>query len=151
MAVALLEARRCAPIPTAYCVGACVTINGALVAQGHSREIEGNTHAEECCLAKLEAMAQESNQMSCRLASKTIYTTLEPCGLRLSGKLSCAQRIIDYGGFTRCVIGGAEPDLFVEKCVGARLLELAGIVVEWISDVEIRNQCLNAAIMKADF
>lgn len=54
MKQALIEARKCISVPTAYNVGAIITdSNGNIVSRGFSRELEGNTHAEEVALIKV--------------------------------------------------------------------------------------------------
>ena len=90
-----------------------------LLATGYSRELEGNTHAEECCLLKIGNLG---------LISSTLYTTMEPCGKRLSGKDCCAMLIIK-SGIKRVVYIVKEPSTFVGNSVGIELLEKAGIQV----------------------
>ena len=41
-----------------------------------------------------------------------IYTSLEPCGKRLSGKMTCVQRIID-AKLSRVIYAEKEPLIFV--------------------------------------
>lgn len=49
-------AHSCVPVARAFNVGAVLTDGaGRLLTTGFSRELPGNTHAEECCLLKLEA------------------------------------------------------------------------------------------------
>lgn len=49
-------AHSCVPVERAFNVGAVLTDrHGHILATGFSRELPGNTHAEECCLMKLEA------------------------------------------------------------------------------------------------
>ncbi|CAG8532216.1 16319_t:CDS:2 [Acaulospora colombiana] len=101
-----------------------------ILATGYSRELPGNTHAEECALQKLEDPTQSTNS--------TIYTTMEPCSKRLSGKKPCVERIIE-SGLTRVVLGVREPDKFV-KCEGIDILREHGIEVTAVEGLE--EECL---------
>ncbi len=93
----------------------------------------GNTHAEECCLLKLQ------NVPSLDFSLVTMYTTMEPCSKRLSGKASCTSLIID-SGIKHVVIGIPEPDKFV-KCEGVALLREAGVRVERIHEEHLVSAC----------
>ena len=114
--LALQEADHCDLVPTAFSVGCVIAVNGTelcrelpevdepmeplLLTTGYSRELPGNTHAEECAMEKLarhcartphvynisEARQREPLEL-------VLYTTMEPCSERLSGNLPCAQRI----------------------------------------------------------
>ncbi|KAJ3318920.1 DRAP deaminase [Blyttiomyces sp. JEL0837] len=134
MLSAITEAEKSEPIESAYCVGAVLvrptndTAKPTIVATGFSRELPGNTHAEECCLLKLAG--SEGTAKGCHM-----YTTMEPCGERLSGKLGCAQRIIE-AGIVRVIIGVREPPNFIASCVGADLLRKAGITVDFLDRYE---------------
>ena len=120
MRLACGEASRCASSMTAYNVGAVVVgKNGAVLATGYSRELPGNTHAEECALAKL-APGQA--------VGSTMYSTMEPCSRRLSGAPPCAGRIIE-AGVARVVIAIFEPPRFVANCEGVMILRAAGVQV----------------------
>ncbi|CAG8534457.1 9468_t:CDS:2 [Diversispora eburnea] len=48
MRIALEQAKLSEPITSAYCVGAVIVKNDTILATGYSRELPGNTHAEEC-------------------------------------------------------------------------------------------------------
>jgi pyrimidine deaminase RibD-like protein len=113
------------PTPTAYCVGAVLVKDNRIISTGFSREIEGNTHAEQVCLLKL------SNPLTAK--NSTIYTTMEPCGLRLSGNVSCSSLIISHG-IKRVVYGIREPSTLVKNPIGLELLQTHNIVVEQLSD-----------------
>ncbi|KAJ3193876.1 DRAP deaminase, partial [Irineochytrium annulatum] len=109
MKSAIAQAHLSTPVESAYCVGA-VLVNpttNTVLSTGFSRELPGNTHAEECCLLKLADTAQARGA--------TMYTTMEPCGERLSGKQGCAQRLIAVG-IGRVVVGASEPRNFIESC-----------------------------------
>jgi pyrimidine deaminase RibD-like protein len=69
MEMAIECANKCVPVESAFNVGAVlVDSNGVVLSTGYSRELPGNTHAEECCLLKL------SNLESAR--NCTIYSTM---------------------------------------------------------------------------
>jgi pyrimidine deaminase RibD-like protein len=137
--LALEEAKKCIPTPTAYCVG-CIIVNpstSTVLSTGYSRELPGNTHAEENALTKLGS--QDG------LAGLDLYATMEPCSERLSGNKSCADRILEAGGLIRrVVLGVREPDKFV-KCVGVEKLQAHGVEVIRNEDVELEKECLEVA------
>ncbi|KAI0001809.1 hypothetical protein BJV77DRAFT_16126 [Russula vinacea] len=106
---ALLEAGKCTPTPTAFCVG-CVLVarypsaaeqqqqqQHVVLARGYSRELPGNTHAEANALAKARDLSPEQlsemfptsadnkPNIDDVLAHTDVYTTLEPCSVRTSG------------------------------------------------------------------
>lgn len=59
-----------------------------------------------------------------RLASATLYSSLEPCSIRASRPRSCTSLILDTP-IPRIVFAWREPELFVD-CRGAELLRSAG-------------------------
>ncbi|KAF9571001.1 hypothetical protein EC968_001086 [Mortierella alpina] len=73
MKLAIEQANLSIPVPSGYCVGAVLVQEThpdpdsdlpqvdrfRVVATGYSRELPGNTHAEECCLIKLAAAAEK--------------------------------------------------------------------------------------------
>jgi hypothetical protein len=75
-----------------------------------------------------------------------VYTTLEPCSLRLSGKQSCTVRLLQLG-VSRVFIGALEPDLFV-RCEGRQLLGQAGVEVQML-DEQFGEASLKAATRPA--
>jgi pyrimidine deaminase RibD-like protein len=139
---ALDEACKCIPTPTAYCVG-CVIVDPTtqtILSTGFSRELPGNTHAEECALAKLKVATNDRV-----LKGLDMYATMEPCSERLSGNKPCTDRILESGGLIgRVVLGVREPDTFV-KCVGVEKLVAHGIVVVRNDDEELERECLQVA------
>ena len=123
-------AARCAPVAAAYNVGALVVAaDGATVlAGGFSRELPGNTHAEEVALARaLAAAGPAADGGATLLRGATLYTSMEPCSERLSGKAPCVQRIVD-AGIRRVVLAIREPPHFV-ACSGVAQLRAAGVEV----------------------
>ena len=115
--------------------------------------MEGNTHAEANALAKARQLSSQElsnllqlsdlDSVSVRevLRNSDVYTTMEPCSIRLSGLPPCADALIG-AGIRRCFIGVGEPDDFV-KCEGADKLKDANIQVIWLKDME--EECLQAA------
>jgi diaminohydroxyphosphoribosylaminopyrimidine deaminase / 5-amino-6-(5-phosphoribosylamino)uracil reductase len=122
MNLAVDLAWQCPPSSSAYSVGAVIVgPDGNELSRGHSRENDPRVHAEEAALGKLA-------DGDSRLASATIYSTLEPCSQRSSRPRSCTQLII-ASGIRRVVLAWREPGLFVADCQGYELLEQAGLEV----------------------
>ncbi|RDB21362.1 Diaminohydroxyphosphoribosylamino-pyrimidine deaminase [Hypsizygus marmoreus] len=156
--LALDEAEKCIPTPTAFCVG-CVLVarwpsasdKPVVLATGYSRELPGNTHAEANALSKVAALSQteisalfspsSSVDLGSILTHTDVYTTMEPCSVRTSGLSPCADALIK-AKVKRCFIGVGEPDDFV-NCEGAQKLKDAGIEVVWINGLE--QECLRVA------
>lgn len=154
--LALREAEKCDPTPTAFCVGCVIAVQGPpgndpiILATGYSRELPGNTHAEANALSKARALS--SSELSALfptslpnadiiLTSADVYTTMEPCSVRTSGLAPCADALI-AAQINRCFIGVGEPADFV-TCEGAQKLKDAGIQVIWIGGLE--EECLKVA------
>ncbi|KZV82780.1 cytidine deaminase-like protein [Exidia glandulosa HHB12029] len=155
MRLALDDARKCVPTPTAFCVG-CVLVaqhadKRAVLATGYSRELPGNTHAEANALAKARQLSPDTLSalwpgesvptIDEILRTADVYTTMEPCSVRTSGLAPCADALI-AAGVRRCIIGVGEPDDFV-VCEGADKLKKAGIEVVWLKGLE--TECLQVA------
>ncbi|BGO97833.1 Bifunctional protein RIB2 [Rhodotorula toruloides] len=164
MRKALDEARKSAPVETAFCVGAVIvsspshpTYPSAVLSMGFSRELPGNTHAEQCALDKLlSPSSTDQTQFASPAISgddrlelldgASIYTTMEPCSTRLSGNVPCVQRILKTG-IKKVYMGVEEPKDFVE-CEGTRLLREAGrevFVVVDPQDPSLGEECLRVA------
>ncbi|KAI0093684.1 cytidine deaminase-like protein [Irpex rosettiformis] len=156
--LALEEAQKCTPSPTAFCVGAVITVKvdslskPIILATGYSRELEGNTHAEANALTKIRSYSKEELHQLVPdlpqgatvedvLAQADIYTTMEPCSVRTSGLAPCANAIV-MARLRRCFIGVGEPDDFV-NCEGAQRLKDAGVEVIWVKGLE--DKCLEVA------
>lgn len=132
MKMAIAEAKKCKTVDSAFDVGAVlVAADGkTIIAKGFSRELPGNTHAEECCLLKLSNTSAASGA--------TIYSTMEPCGERLSGKTCCSTLLIG-AGIKRVVQGVKEPSKFIADSVGTRMLRDSGVMVDYLCELE--NEC----------
>jgi len=158
MRLAILEAQKCEPVEKAYNVGAVLVDQHRqrVLACGYSRELPGNTHAEECCFMKLGWIGSDASTQapadspilqspsqpakSARdLASVVLYTTMEPCSTRLSGKRSCCDHLLSLPNIQRVVIGAREPDNFV-MCEGLRILREVGRTV--ILMPTLQDECL---------
>lgn len=141
MALALKLARKSPPRPTNFRVGAILVDaeNNIILAEGYTLELYGNTHAEQCCLIKLsEQHATTEERLADFLpADIVLYTTMEPCNKRLSGNLSCVDRIIRLGDVIKKVyVGVREPGKFVGNNIGSKRLKDAGIEVEQVPGFE---------------
>jgi pyrimidine deaminase RibD-like protein len=125
LSMSLELAKKCPPTQTAFSVGAVIIDSkGELISTGYSRETDPKKHAEEIAIEK--ALKAKRN-----LTNSTIYSSLEPCGERLSGKKTCVQWIIETG-INRVVFAEYEPPAFV-KGIGEELLKKANITVDFIS------------------
>ncbi|KAF9527442.1 cytidine deaminase-like protein [Crepidotus variabilis] len=156
--IALSEAKKCIPTPTAFCVGCVLVVrlpnaSPTILSTGYSRELPGNTHAEANALSKAYALSSEeisalfpSHQDGPKtidelLQYADVYTTLEPCSTRTSGLAPCVDALIK-AKVKRCFIGVGEPSDFV-NCEGARKLKDVGIDVVWVDGLQ--NECLAVA------
>jgi riboflavin-specific deaminase-like protein len=137
LALACELAIRCPPSRTAFSVGAVVVAaDGTELARGHSREGDDPVvHAEEAALAKIDPADP-------RLASATVYTSLEPCTHRASRPAPCARLILD-AGVRRVVTAWREPDTFVAAADGTGLLTAKGVDVVVLSEYEDRAKAPN--------
>ena len=183
MRVAIAEAEKSKPVPSAYCVG-CVIVEGGRAERlhqervgksriggegedskvdearqeplglhragdelrytftGFSRELPGNTHAEECALIKAsEAFeALKGDDAKATLKGCDMYATMEPCSKRLSGKVPCVERCL-AAGVGRVFVGVREPDHFV-RCEGVAQLREAGVCVIDVRFPGCEQSCL---------
>jgi diaminohydroxyphosphoribosylaminopyrimidine deaminase/5-amino-6-(5-phosphoribosylamino)uracil reductase len=146
MSAAVDLAWRCPVSDSAYSVGAVIVgPDGDLVSDGYSRENDPRVHAEESALAKAGAPLAGTT-----LAGATIYSTLEPCSVRKSRPLGCAQLII-ASGIRRVVIAWREPSLFVADCQGYELLAQAGIEVVELTSFAERAKAPNRHLPIEDY
>lgn len=145
MQLAISLAKKSPPRPSNFRVGAVLVDQeqNRTLATGYTLELPGNTHAEQCCLQKIAAghnVPEEAVGES--LPSKTvIYTTMEPCGKRLSGNMPCVERILQTrkastGGIKTVYVGVTEPEKFVGENTGRAKLEAAGIEYVHIAGFE---------------
>lgn len=119
--------RHCPPSTTAFSVGAVIVdAAGEEMAWGYSRETDEHVHAEESALSKLDTDDP-------RLATATIYSSMEPCGERKSRPKSCS-RLIQDAGISRVVFALREPSTFVIG-KGAEELAAAGVTLVEIPEL----------------
>lgn len=143
MQYALQLAKHSPPKSTNFRVGALIVDadKNEVLASGYTLELEGNTHAEQCCLMKL---ARQYNLSEEHLAgvlpeNAVLYTTVEPCAKRLSGNIPCVERILRLGKRINTVyVGVKEPEKFVGENLGRMQLEDAGINVVLVGGLEKR-------------
>lgn len=137
--LAVAESHRCPPSRTAFSVGALiVAADGTELARGHSRQGgDPGVHAEEAALA---AVADRD-----RLATATLYSSLEPCSTRSSRARSCTELIL-AAGLRRVVFAWREPLLF-QDCQGAELLTAAGVEVIEFPDEDGAVRAVNAHLL----
>ncbi|KAJ4295139.1 hypothetical protein N0V90_007149 [Kalmusia sp. IMI 367209] len=137
MLEALEEAKQSPPKPSNFCVGALLVDleTGEVLSRGYTLEVEGNTHAEQCCLIKLaQAHDLPEERVGEVLPPNTaVFTTMEPCNMRLSGSLPCVDRIIrttnkdGAAAIRKVYLGVKEPEKFVGENKGRAKLEEHGI------------------------
>ncbi|PVV02715.1 hypothetical protein BB560_002820 [Smittium megazygosporum] len=138
--MAVAEGKKCTSVTGAYNVGAVlVDINeNKVVSCGYSRELEGNTHAEQCALEKYSLSDS---------AEYAMYTTMEPCSTRLSGKQPCVQRIISHPAIKKLYYCVEEPLNFVD-CNGLELIAEAGIEIFNVDQLKREAEALNSHLIK---
>ena len=132
MRYALSLAQKAPPKPTNFCVGAVLVDEAAneILSTGYTMELPGNTHAEQCCLAKLdESKTMKGGLPETEAAAQklVLYTTMEPCNKRASGNTPCTETIVKTGGIKVVYVGVKEPEKFVGENVGKVKLEEVGI------------------------
>jgi len=138
MKLALDEAKKSVYREGAFCVGAViVSSTGEVLSTGYSRELpageEGELHAEHCALVKLKDTTL--------LKDASMYTTMEPCSVRTSGKRPCVSRIME-AQIKKVYVGVLEPSDFV-VCEGTQELRSSGVEVIAVPGLE--QECLNVA------
>jgi pyrimidine deaminase RibD-like protein len=137
MRLALDQAQESPPKPSNFRVGALLVDgdSGEILSRGYSLELPGNTHAEQCCLLKIAAdHSLPEERVGEVLPAKTVlYTTMEPCNLRLSGNTTCVDRILRTKGkdgefkIKTVYVGIQEPEKFVGVNEGRKKLEDQGV------------------------
>lgn len=133
------ELARQSPAGHTYAVGAVIAdTDGVVLATGYSRETGPLEHAEEVALAKLEPADP-------RLITATMYSSLEPCSVRLSRPRTCTDLII-AAGIPRVVFAWREPELTV-NCEGAELLAAAGRTVIEVPELAPLVRQVNAGVL----
>ncbi|AOW29623.1 RluA family pseudouridine synthase [Candida albicans L26] len=140
MKMAIEEAEKCGETQTQFNVGCVLVHNGQVISTGHSRELPGNTHAEQCALEKYFSKNGGEREVP---AGTEIFTSMEPCSLRLSGNLPCVDRILQTKNIKTCFVGVLEPDIFVKNNSSYKKLLDHG--VEYIHIPGYEETCLEIA------
>ncbi|WPK24890.1 hypothetical protein PUMCH_002189 [Australozyma saopauloensis] len=143
MKLAIEQARKCGETQTQFNVGAVLVHDDEILATGHSRELPGNTHAEQCALEKYFEETGKTDVPE----GTVLYTTMEPCSYRLSGNLPCVDRILK-SNIKVCFVGILEPDTFVKNNTGRKQLKDAG--VEYIHIKGFEEECTSIATFGHD-
>ncbi|KAI8682846.1 hypothetical protein LRP88_05189 [Fusarium phalaenopsidis] len=138
---ALGQANNSPPKPTNFRVGALIVRldDNTIIAEGYTLELPGNTHAEECCLLKLAEQHGTTEEKLPEVFNTphALYTTVEPCFKRLSGKLPCVERVLRQKQWiTKVYVGVQEPETFVGENTGRKTLQDAGVKVHLVSGLE---------------
>ena len=158
---ALELARKSPPAPTNFRVGAILVADPlakgsapATLSTGYTLELPGNTHAEQCAISKLATQYRIAETQLYTILTQemnaTLYTTLEPCGKRLSGNLPCVHRILatrdttptgqalssSMGGIRKVIFGAKEPGTFVNDNESCRMMDEAGLEWEYVGDLQ---------------
>ena len=144
--ICLDEARKSPPEPSNFCVGALILhypVDGGdpqVLVTGYTLECEGNTHAEQCCFLKIAEKANLPEERVSEVLPQdgelVLYTSMEPCWMRLSGNLPCVQRILRAKHIKKVVCGVKEPEKFVGENQGRTILADAGIDVAYVTGME---------------
>lgn len=150
MEYALEQAQKSPPKPTNFRVGAILSDadTNTIIATGYTLELPGNTHAEQTCFMKVaEQHNLAEEEIGQVLPTNTVlYTTVEPCNKRLSGNLTCVERILRLGNAIKVVyVGVKEPEKFVGQNLGRARLENAGITVELVEVAGTEKRILEVA------
>jgi pyrimidine deaminase RibD-like protein len=131
--------RQCPPSVSAYSVGAVLVGRvGVALATGFSRERDPHDHAEEAALTQVDPGDP-------RLASATLYSSLEPCRFRASRPVPCAELIL-RAGLRRVVIAWLEPPVLAPGG-GAKLLRDRGVTVLEVPDLAAEAKAINVAVL----
>jgi diaminohydroxyphosphoribosylaminopyrimidine deaminase/5-amino-6-(5-phosphoribosylamino)uracil reductase len=110
-----------------------VSAAGVELARGYSRETAPTAHAEEAALTRVH---------DDDLAGATLYSSLEPCGVRTSRPVPCARLIADTA-ISRVVFALREPPTLAPGG-GAAMLRAAGVEVVEIQQLADAVRAVNA-------
>ena len=130
-----------------YGVGCIITSpEGEVICSSYTNELSDENgkglHAEEGAIEK----AREQNLS---LKDCTLYSTLEPCSIRASGKEPCVSKILSTE--LSCVVYGAKEPYDSKlgiKCEGDKILRENGIKVVYLE--EIAEECFQSTISKRE-
>jgi pyrimidine deaminase RibD-like protein len=140
MRYALSLAKRAPPKSTNYCVGAVLVdeTSNRILSTNYTMELPGNTHAEQCCLAKAAGGIESHGET---LPSLALYTTMKSCNQRTSGNTLCTKTILKATSDLKCrikivYVGVQESEKFVGENTERSKLENAGIKYVHVSGLE---------------
>lgn len=142
--MALEVAEQCRDIEW-YGVGCVITDTlGGVISTGYTGELieEGKMrHAEDVAIAKAQATNRELGKDS------YLYSTLEPCSVRASGKTPCCSHIV-AAQIGTVVYGAKEPfdPALGIVCEGDSVLERAGVKVIYLE--AMKERCLLSVVSK---
>ena len=95
---ALSLAKRSPPKPTNYCVGAVLVDKSLnhILATGYTLELEGNTHAEQCCFIKFANIhgVRDYDIGNVLPHRPVLNTSIEPCNQRSADNSPYVDRIL---------------------------------------------------------
>jgi pyrimidine deaminase RibD-like protein len=137
--VAIDLSRKCPKTDMSFAVGAVLLDrSGQLISTGYSLELGPGWHAEEVALHKAAERQIDP-------AGGTIYCSLEPCSIRLSGKTACAEHAVK-AGVARVVFALKEPPVFVSG-TGMEYLETRGIEVFHLPEFGVAVEDINRHLL----
>jgi pyrimidine deaminase RibD-like protein len=132
--------RQCPADNPSFAVGAVIVGRGDhLVTAGYTLELGTGWHAEEIAIHK-------ARERDLDLGGCTLYSSLEPCSIRLSGKRPCVERIIE-AGIARVVFALREPPVFV-VCEGGAILASRGVEVIHLAELGPAVEAINRRIIR---
>jgi len=111
--LALAQLGRTEPNPSVGCV---IVKDGIIIGEGATCD-GGSPHAEEMAL----------DQAGQAAIGATAYVTLEPCGARSKGGLSCSEKLI-LAGVSEVIYAADDPSPFASH-IGIERLKASGIKV----------------------
>lgn len=131
--------RRCPQTEQSFAVGAIlVATDGGELASGFSLELGAGWHAEEVAISK-------ARERGCSMQHSTLYCSLEPCSVRLSGKTPCITHILDAG--IECVVFAWHEPLHFVECRGEELLREKGIEVRCVPQLAALVEEINKHVL----
>jgi pyrimidine deaminase RibD-like protein len=143
MQLAFELSQHCPPTQKAFSVGAVIVDDqDRVLATGYSREWGESWHAEEVALAKLRELLKQNVNPSRPLR---LYSTLEPCGERASGRQPCADHIVKMG-IEKVIYCAKEPKTFIDHPRGVARLKQAMVAVEQQTELISAVEDLNCYV-----
>jgi len=136
-----IELSRCCPkSDRSFAVGA-VIVDGddRLLTTGYSLELGPGWHAEEVALHKAAEDGLD-------LRGCTLFSSLEPCSVRLSGKRPCTEHLLATR-IRRVVFALGEPPFFA-RCEGRAVLEAGGVEVVHLPEFGAAVRTINAHLFE---